>query len=182
MKPEFARNDLYELHGGLVHFLAHKYTNHAHDYEELVQEGMYALVKAYDSFKWDFGVKFATYASRCINNEILMYLRRKKRNILTNGRSTRLEFVVTVDEDGNNLLVEDISGCESDYTRATVWEFIANQHPRDKTILELALQGLQQSEIGDIVGLSQSYVSRRLKAMGNEYLGGRRRNKLIGGI
>lgn len=154
----------------LVVYIARKFENTGIYIEDLISIGTIGLIKAVNTFNPDKNIKLATYASKCIENEILMYLR----------RNSKLKFEVSLDEplnvdwDGNELLLSDILGTEGDiifkFLEEEVDKELLNQaidklSGREKTIVELRF-GLNnekektQKEVADILGISQSYISR----------------------
>jgi len=165
-----ARNKLIEHNLRLVVFLAKKYENTGVDLEDLVSIGTIGLIKGVNTYKLDKNIKLATYASRCIDNEILMYLRKTKR------KKTEISFEdsLSFDSDGNELHLEDVLGTEEDIVtkpledkldKAILKEEVAKLNKRDKEIIELryGLNGkkeLTQKEVADLLGISQSYISR----------------------
>ena len=165
-----ARNKLIEHNLRLVVFLAKKYENTGVDLEDLVSIGTIGLIKGVNTYKLGKNIKLATYASRCIDNEILMYLRKTKR------KKTEISFEdsLSFDSDGNELHLEDVLGTEEDtvtrpleeeYDKVILKEEIAKLNERDKEIIELryGLNGkeeLTQKEVADLLGISQSYISR----------------------
>ena len=169
-KDEFARAKLIEHNLRLVVFLAKKYENTGVDLEDLVSIGTIGLIKGIKTYKRDKNIKLATYASRCIDNEILMFLRKNKK-IKT---EVSLEESLSFDPDGNELKLEDVLGTEKDVVtkrieeeteKKLVMEEINKLPMRDKEIIVLryGLDGkkaLTQKEVADILGISQSYISR----------------------
>ena len=165
-----ARNILIERNLRLVVFLAKKYENTKVDLEDLVSIGTIGLIKGVNTYKLDKNIKLATYASRCIDNEILMYLRKTKR------KKTEVSFEdsLSFDSEGNELHLEDILGTEDDivtkpiedeFDKKLLKEEIQKLNNRDKEIIELryGLNGkeeLTQKEVADLLGISQSYISR----------------------
>ena len=165
-----ARNILIERNLRLVVFLAKKYENTKVDLEDLVSIGTIGLIKGVNTYKLDKNIKLATYASRCIDNEILMYLRKTKR------KKTEVSFddSLSFDSEGNELHLEDILGTEDDivtkpieneFDKKLLKEEIQKLNNRDKEIIELryGLNGkeeLTQKEVADLLGISQSYISR----------------------
>ena len=167
-----ARNELTLHNMRLVAHVAKKYQNSEEDMEDLISIGTIGLIKAINTFNPDKNIKLATYASRCIENEILMYLRRNSK--------TRLEVSIdeplNVDWDGNELLLSDILGTdedviyrdiETDVERTLLMTAIAGLTGRERMIIELRF-GLNtaggeektQKEVADMLGISQSYISR----------------------
>ena len=167
---EEVKSALIEHNLRLVVYIARKFDNTGADADDLVSVGTIGLIKAVNSFKPDKNIKLATYASRCIENEILMYLR----------RLVRLKSEVSFDEpldtdwEGNELLLSDILGTDSD----TVYKDIetgvekellrgalAKLPERDRKIMNLrfGLNGgdeMTQKDVADLLGISQSYISR----------------------
>ncbi|CCQ95839.1 RNA polymerase sporulation-specific sigma-29 factor (sigma-E) [[Clostridium] ultunense Esp] len=154
----------------LVVYIARKFENTGICIEDLISIGTIGLIKAVNTFNPDKNIKLATYASKCIENEILMYLRRN--NKLRSEVS--LDEPLNVDWDGNELLLSDILGTEGDiifkFLEEEVDKELLNQaidklSGREKTIVELRF-GLRngkertQKEVADILGISQSYISR----------------------
>ena len=167
-----AKHILIERNLRLVAHVIKKYQYVDEDPEDLISIGTIGLIKAVNTFKVDKNIKLATYASRCIENEILMYLRRNSK--------TRLEVSIdeplNVDWDGNELLLSDILGTdedviyrdiETDVERSLLMTAIAGLTGRERMIIELRF-GLNtaggeektQKEVADMLGISQSYISR----------------------
>ena len=136
----------------------------------MVSIGTIGLIKAVNTFEPKKNIKLATYASRCIENEILMYLRRN----LKHRVEVSLDEPLNVDWDGNELLLSDVLGTESDMIykkiegeveKNLLWQAMHKLNPREKTIIQLRF-GLgdvgekTQKEVADILGISQSYISR----------------------
>ena len=167
---EFARNKLIEHNLRLVVFLAKKYENTNIDLEDLVSIGTIGLIKGVNTYKLDKNIKLATYASRCIDNEILMYLRKTKRR----RSEVSFEDSLSFDAEGNELHLEDVLGTESDIVTKGLEDEtnkellkleIDKLNDRDREIIELryGLNGkeeLTQKEVADLLGISQSYISR----------------------
>jgi len=167
---ENARNVLIEHNLRLVVFLAKKYENTKIDLEDLVSIGTIGLIKGVNTYRLDKNIKLATYASRCIDNEILMYLRKTKR------KRTEISFEdsLSFDADGNELHLEDVLGTEADIVtkgleeeldKKILYQEVAKLEGRDKEILEYryGLNGkkeLTQKEVASLMGISQSYISR----------------------
>ncbi len=167
---EPARNKLIEHNLRLVVFLAKKYENTGYDIEDLVSIGSIGLIKGINTYKIDKNIKLATYASRCIANEILMFLRKNKKR----KGEISFEDALNYDAEGNELHLEDILGTEEDIV---IKEFEENQNRqalekeinlldlRDKQIMVLRY-GLNntreytQKEVAEMLGISQSYISR----------------------
>lgn len=166
----FAKDKLVEHNLRLVVFLAKKFENNNVDMEDLVSVGTIGLIKAINSFKRDKQIKLATYASRCIENEILMYLRKLSKR----KAEVSLDEPLNVDGEGNELLLADILGTDSDaiYThvenqveRQLLEEGLARLSRREQQIIEMrfGLDGEDertQKEVADMLGISQSYISR----------------------
>lgn len=165
-----ARNKLIEHNLRLVVFLAKKYDNTIYDLEDLVSIGTIGLIKGIKTYKLDKNIKLATYASRCIDNEILMFLRKNKKRI----SEVSFEDSVNLDSEGNELHIEDIFGTEEDLVeksieckddKALLQEEVKKFDDRDKEIIELryGLSGkkeLTQKELAEKLKISQSYISR----------------------
>jgi len=165
-----AKNKLIEHNLRLVVFLAKKYDNTNTDLEDLVSIGTIGLIKAVNTYRLDKNIKLATYASRCIDNEILMYLRKTKRK----RAEVSFEDSLSYDADGNELHLEDVLGTEADivtkglddeFDKNTMLEEIEKLNVRDKEIIELryGLNGkkeMTQKDVATLLGISQSYISR----------------------
>ena len=166
----FARDKLIEHNLRLVVFLAKKYENTGVDLEDLVSIGTIGLMKAVKTFSNDKNIKLATYASRCIDNEILMFLRKNKK---VRGEVS-FEDSLSFDADGNELHLEDVLGTdadivtkplEEDLNKKIMIEEINKLSSRDKEII-IMRYGLfnnpekTQKEVAEILGISQSYISR----------------------
>ena len=166
----FARDKLIEHNLRLVVFLAKKYENTGVDLEDLVSIGTIGLMKGVKTFSMDKNIKLATYASRCIDNEILMYLRKNKRIKTEISFDESLSF----DADGNELHLEDVLGTDSDIVtkpledienKRLMFEEVNKLSKRDREIITLryGLDGKlekTQKEVANILGISQSYISR----------------------
>ncbi len=167
---EKAKNLLVEHNLRLVVYIAKKFENTGTGLEDLISIGTIGLIKAINSFNPQKNIKLATYASRCIENEILMYIRK------TNSRKCEISIdePINIDWDGNELLLSDILGSdgdsvysnlESDEDRKTVKKAISELNDRDRLIITLRF-GLEngkektQKEVADLLGISQSYISR----------------------
>lgn len=167
-----AKSLLIEHNLRLVVYIAKKFDNTGVGVEDLISIGTIGLIKAINTFNTDKNIKLATYASRCIENEILMYLRRNSK--------TRMEVSIdeplNVDWDGNELLLSDILGTDEDVISrhledeveiTLLAKAIARLTPREQTIIKLRF-GLgkgenrerTQKEVADLLGISQSYISR----------------------
>ena len=171
-KDENARKILIEHNLRLVVYIAKKFDNTGVGVEDLISIGTIGLIKAINTFNPDKNIKLATYASRCIENEILMYLRRNNK--------TRMEVSIdeplNVDWDGNELLLSDILGTDADIIyrdleneveRKLLRKALEKLSGREKKIIELrfglnqpAGREMTQKEVADLMGISQSYISR----------------------
>lgn len=164
------KSTLIEHNLRLVVYIAKKFENTGINIEDLVSIGTIGLIKAVNTFEPKKNIKLATYASRCIENEILMYLRRN----LKHRVEVSLDEPLNVDWDGNELLLSDVLGTESDMIykkiegeveKNLLWQAMHKLNPREKTIIQLRF-GLgdvgekTQKEVADILGISQSYISR----------------------
>ncbi|HOJ11600.1 MAG TPA: RNA polymerase sporulation sigma factor SigE [Clostridiales bacterium] len=161
----------------LVVYIARKFENTGVGVEDLVSIGTIGLIKAINTFKPSKNIKLATYASRCIENEILMYLRRNNK--------TRTEISIdeplNIDWDGNELLLSDILGTDNDIIHRSLEDEIDKEllnaalmklSSREKKIMELRfglVNGVEktQKEVADMLGISQSYISRLEKRIIN---------------
>ena len=167
---EEARNILIEHNLRLVVFLAKKYENTGYDVEDLVSIGSIGLIKGINTYKIDKNIKLATYASRCISNEILMFLRKNKRR----KGEISLEDALNYDAEGNELHLEDILGTENDvvhkeFEQKLDKQFLAKEitklPERDKQIMVMRYglnntEEYTQKEVAELLGISQSYISR----------------------
>ena len=165
-----ARSKLIEHNLRLVVFLAKKYENTGVDLEDLVSIGSVGLIKGVNTYKLDKNIKLATYASRCIDNEILMFLRKNKRRRSEISFEDNLSF----DSEGNEFHLEDILGTDSDIVtrgleeetnKKLLYEEIEKLSDRDKKIMVLryGLYGsdeMTQKDVAQLLGISQSYISR----------------------
>ena len=165
-----ARDKLIEHNLRLVVFLAKKYENTKVDLEDLVSIGTIGLIKGIKTYSMDKNIKLATYASRCIDNEILMYLRKNKK-IKT---EVSFEESLSFDMDGNELHLEDILGTEPDLVTKGLEEdlnknIIINEinklNTRDREIMVMRYglvtgEEMTQKDVAEILGISQSYISR----------------------
>ena len=154
----------------LVVYIAKKFENTGIGIEDLISIGTIGLIKAINTFKSDKNIKLATYASRCIENEILMYIRK------TSGRRCELSIdePLNTDRDGNELLLSDVLGGDEDTVyrdmeqgedKRTIEEAISKLSDREQVIIKLrfGLDGGKektQKEVADLLGISQSYISR----------------------
>lgn len=167
---EKLRDELVEHNLRLVVYIARRFENTAVDLEDLISIGTIGLIKAVNSFDADKNIKLATYASRCIENEILMHLR----------RTVKLKSEVSFDEplntdwEGNELLLSDVMGTDGDVVYKKIENGVETEllrqaltklNAREREIVELryGLSGadeLTQREVADMLGISQSYISR----------------------
>lgn len=160
----------------LVHHIAKKFSNTNHDKEDLFSEGSMGLLKAAYTFDQKRGVKFATYAARCIQNEILMFLRKSRGQKL----EISLDEALTVDQDGNELSLRDVIPSDEPYPEEAIWESYSKDilelavlylPPRQAVVIQmryLSEDEITQEELGARLGISQSYVSRiKRKALKN---------------
>lgn len=166
----FAKKKLIEHNLRLVVFLAKKYENTGIDLEDLVSIGTIGLIKGINTFNSEKNIKLATYASRCIDNEILMYLRKNKR------RKTEVSFEdsLSYDAEGNELHLEDVLGTDDDIVtrplekeieKKILYREINKLNARDKEIMILRYglnsnEEMTQKEVASSLGISQSYISR----------------------
>ena len=165
-----ARNLLVERNLRLVVYIAKKFDNTGMDLEELVSVGTIGLIKAVRSYNSEKKIKLATYASRCIENEILMYLRK----MVKTKSEVSLDEPLNVDYEGNKLLLSDVLGTdggeiyrevEMEVEKGILRELFSKLEERDRLIIcmRYGLYGVEektQKEIADMMGISQSYISR----------------------
>lgn len=167
---EGAKSSLIEHNLRLVVYIARRFENTGVNIEDLISIGTIGLIKAVGTYKTGKNVKLATYASRCIENEILMYLRK------INGQKSEVSFdePLNTDWDGNELLLSDILGTDSDLVmqpieadvdRKLLWTAVDKLSERERMIITLrfGLDGKPeqtQKEVADLLGISQSYISR----------------------
>ncbi len=167
---ENARQVLIEHNLRLVVYIAKRFENVGAGIEDLVSIGTIGLIKAINTFRADKNIKLATYASRCIENEILMYIRKNagQRNEVS------IDEPLSADWDGNELLLSDVLGSDDDgitfeierlEERAAIRRAVAKLDEREREIIELryGMRGepeLTQKEVADKLGISQSYISR----------------------
>lgn len=171
-KEEEAKNVLIEHNLRLVVYIAKKFDNTGVGVEDLISIGTIGLIKSINTFKSDKNIKLATYASRCIENEILMYLRRNNKTKL----EVSIDEPLNVDWDGNELLLSDILGTEEDIIykdiemeveRKLLTKAINKLSERERTIVNLRFglnrpdgREMTQKEVASFLGISQSYISR----------------------
>lgn len=165
-----ARATLIEHNLRLVVYIARKFENTGINLEDLISIGSIGLIKAVNTFNVEKKIKLATYASRCIENEILMYLRKNNRI----RSEISFDEPLNVDWDGNELLLSDILGTEVDIITKDLEKKVDKQllinalstlNIREKNIMELRFglvnkDGRTQKEVADMLGISQSYISR----------------------
>ena len=167
---EQARQTLIERNLRLVVYIARRFENTGVNIEDLISIGTIGLIKAVGTFRADRNIKLATYSSRCIENEILMYIRK------ISGRKAEvsLDEPINTDWDGNELLLSDVLGTDSDVVmrpmeddvdHALLRQALENLPEREQTIVRMRF-GLggrpekTQKEVADLMGISQSYISR----------------------
>lgn len=171
-KKEKARKVLIEHNLRLVVYIAKKFDNTGVGVEDLISIGTIGLIKAINTFNPEKKIKLATYASRCIENEILMYLRRNNKTKM----EVSIDEPLNVDWDGNELLLSDILGTEEDTIyrdmeneaeKKLLFKAIAQLSSRERTIVKMrfgigSITGEEktQKEVADLLGISQSYISR----------------------
>ena len=169
---QLARKQLIEHNLRLVVYIAKKFDNTGVGVEDLISIGTIGLIKAINTFNPGKNIKLATYASRCIENEILMYLRRNNKTKL----EVSIDEPLNVDWDGNELLLSDILGTDEDVIyrdieteveKKLLNKAIEHLSGRERTIIELRFginskndNELTQKEVADLLGISQSYISR----------------------
>ena len=169
-EKEQAKSLLIQHNLRLVVYIARKFENTGVDNDDLVSIGTIGLIKAINSFKVDKNIKLATYASRCIENEILMYIRKR-----SNARGEiSIDEPLNVDWDGNELLLSDVLGSdeesigeelEQEEERRTLRAAVERLPAREKLIVQLRFgfdghREMTQKEVADLLGISQSYISR----------------------
>ena len=171
-KDREAKSRLIEHNLRLVVYIAKKFDNTSVGVEDLISIGTIGLIKAINTFNTGKNIKLATYASRCIENEILMYLRRNNKTKL----EVSIDEPLNVDWDGNELLLSDILGTdedviykdiESQVERTLLGKAIGKLTKREQTIIRLRFginmpdgKEKTQKEVADLLGISQSYISR----------------------
>ena len=170
LDEEEVRTHLVEHNLRLVVYVAQRFENVGTGIEDLISIGTVGLIKAINTFRPDKSIKLATYASRCIENEILMYIRKN------GGQRTTvsLDEPLNVDWDGNELLLSDVLGSDEESIsfeleqleeRALVRNAVSSLAPRERELIELRYgmrtgQEMTQKEVADLLGISQSYISR----------------------
>ena len=167
---EDARQTLIEHNLRLVVYIARRFENTGINLEDLISIGTIGLIKAIGTFNPEKNIKLATYASRCIENEILMFLRKKS----SHRTEVSIDEPLNTDWDGNELLLSDVLGTdgnevmkplEDDVERQLLMEAVGRLDERERTIIlmRFGLSGyeeLTQKEVADLLGISQSYISR----------------------
>ena len=167
---EFAKQKLVEHNIRLVVYISKKFESTGYDIDDLISVGAIGLIKAINSFKNDKNIKLATYASRCIENEILMYLRKNNKFKM----EMSLDEPLNIDYDGNELSLSDVLATETDIVascldlrseKSMVQSAISKLNEREKEIMQMrfGLDGQEektQKEVADMLGISQSYISR----------------------
>lgn len=167
---EEARDILIEHNLRLVAYIAKRFENTGANIEELISIGTVGLIKAISTFNAEKNIKLATYASRCVENEILMFIRKSA----THKREISIDEPLSVDWDGNELLLSDILGSDSDVVtrdmeddeeKKILRDAVSNLCDRERIIIEMRFglhngKELTQKEVADALGISQSYISR----------------------
>lgn len=170
IKDPIAKDALIEHNLRLVAFIAKRFENTGANIEELISIGTLGLMKAVSSFDKDKNIKLATYASRCIENEILMFIRKTS----SQKREISIDEPLSVDWDGNELLLSDILGSDNDVVskemeeneeKAILRDAVKELRARERVIIEMRyglVDGIEQTqkEVADSLGISQSYISR----------------------
>ena len=180
-KDEGAKKILVEKNLRLVVYIAKKFENSGVNIEDLISIGTIGLIKAVNTFSPEKNIKLATYASRCIENEILMHLRK----IASQKIEISLDEPLNTDWDGNELMLADVLGSdvdeisreiEEDDEKKVLLQMIENLPPREREIIDMRFglgekEELTQKEVADKMGISQSYISRLekriIKKLGN---------------
>ncbi len=168
--PEYVKNELITHNLRLVVYIARKFETGNANVEDLISIGTIGLIKAVNTFCPEKNIKLATYASRCIENEILMFLRK------TSSQKSEISFdePLNIDWDGNELLLSDVLGSdceevgreiEQEDERLMLLKLVSKLSPREKQIIEMRFgiggkDELTQKEVADLLGISQSYISR----------------------
>jgi RNA polymerase sporulation-specific sigma factor len=169
-KDDAAKAALIERNLRLVVYIAKKFENAGINVEDLISIGTIGLIKSVNTFNAERNIKLATYASRCIENEILMYLRRNSRN----KSEVSFDEPLNIDWDGNELLLSDILGTESDIVynsieeevnRSLLFGALDKLPTRERKIMEMRFglvsgTEMTQKEVADFLSISQSYISR----------------------
>ena len=174
---EDAKQRLIEHNLRLVVFIARRFENTGVNLEDLISIGTIGLIKAVGTYRRDKNIKLATYASRCIENEILMYLRKNSQR----RTEISIDEPLNVDWDGNELLLSDILGTDNDIIcrgieeevdRELLKKALTTLSAREREIMELRfglnkVKSKTQKEVADMLGISQSYISRLEKRIIN---------------
>lgn len=167
---ESARDELIERNLRLVVYIAKKFESSGVDLEDLISVGSIGLIKAVKTFNLDKKIKLATYASRCIENEILMHLRKVSKQ----RKETSLDKPLSYDSEGNELLLSDVLGVDADEVfghmetmveKEAIWKVLEKLNNREQEIVKMrfGLGGTEektQKEVADLLHISQSYISR----------------------
>ena len=186
IEEDDVRARLIEHNLRLVVYVAKKFENVGTGIEDLISIGTVGLIKAINTFRADKSIKLATYASRCIENEILMYIRKNN----SQRTAISIDEPLNTDWDGNELLLSDILGSEEDSIsyeleqreeRQLVRDAVCSLAPRERELIELRYgmrtgREMTQKEVADLLGISQSYISRlekRILASLRENLAGK---------
>ena len=170
LEDENMRTKLVEHNLRLVVYIAKRFENAGTGIEDLISIGTLGLIKAINTFRADKSIKLATYASRCIENEILMYIRKNSGQRC----EVSIDEPLNVDWDGNELLLSDVLGSDEDSIsyeleqseeRDLVRRAVARLEPRERELIELRYgmrtgEEMTQKEVADLLGISQSYISR----------------------
>lgn len=170
LKDDQAKATLIERNLRLVVYIAKKFENAGINVEDLISIGTIGLIKSVNTFNADRNIKLATYASRCIENEILMYLRRNSRS----KSEVSFDEPLNIDWDGNELLLSDILGTDSDIVynsieeevnRSLLFGALEKLPARERKIMEMRFglisgNEMTQKEVADFLSISQSYISR----------------------
>ena len=170
IENEESRSILIEHNLRLVAYIAKRFENTGANIEELISIGTLGLIKAISSFNIDKNIRLATYASRCIENEILMFIRKSS----SQRKEISIDEPLSVDWDGNELLLSDVLGSEADTVtremeedeeKRIVREAVSDLSVRERLIVEMRYglvsgKELTQKEVADALGISQSYISR----------------------
>lgn len=170
IREQYARDKLIEHNLRLVVYIAKRFENTGAGIEELVSIGTVGLIKAISTFNKEKNIKLATYASRCIENEILMFIRKSS----IHRREVSIDEPLSTDWDGNELLLSDILGSETDTIsrrmeedeeRRIIRDAVKKLNQRERVIIEMRYglisgRELTQKEVADALGISQSYISR----------------------
>lgn len=174
---EYAKNKLIEHNLRLVIYVSKKFEKTNVDMEDLISIGSIGLIKAINSFKSDKNIKIATYASKCIENEILMYLRKSSKQ----KQEISFDEALSTDSEGNELNLNDLVASESNMPendlqdsveKQLLWQIINSLNDREKEIMIMRFgltggQELTQKEVATDLGISQSYISRLEKKIVN---------------